>query len=93
MFPLSIDFQKAFDCMEHQYLQRALQKQGIEEKLMDMYKNSKACVKIDGVGKGFTVERGARQGNPLSLNLFNYVLEDIFREMDWEGRGIRIDGE
>ncbi len=34
-----------------------------------------------------------RHGDPLSPNLFNCVLEDIFREIDSEGRGIKIDGE
>ena len=31
-----------------------------------------------------------RQGDPLSPNLLNYVLEEIFRKMDWEEKGRRV---
>ncbi len=44
-------------------------------------------------GEEFKIKKGVRQGDPLSTNLFNSVPEDIFRNMDWEGEGIRVDGE
>ncbi len=34
-----------------------------------------------------------KQGDPLSPNLFNSILEDIFQKIEWEERGIRIDEE
>ncbi len=30
---------------------------------------------------------------PPSPNLFNAILEEIFRKLEWEGRVLRIDGE
>ncbi len=48
---------------------------------------------MDKKGEEFKIEKGIRQGEPLSPNLFNSVLENIFRNMDWEGKGIRVDGE
>jgi len=43
----------------------------------------------------FEIGRRVRQGDPLSPNLFNCVLEEIVRKMDWEkkGIGIKIDGK
>ncbi len=34
-----------------------------------------------------------RQGDPLSANLFNCILEKIFRGLNWEGKGLKINGE
>ena len=33
-----------------------------------------------------------KQGDPLSSTLFNCLLEEIFRNLEWEGKGIRING-
>ncbi len=48
---------------------------------------------MDKSGEELKIEKGVRQGYPLSSNLFNSVQENIFRNMDWEGKGIRVDGE
>ncbi len=48
---------------------------------------------MDKIGEEFKIEKGVRQRDPISPNLFNSVLEDILRKMDWEGKGIRVDGE
>ncbi len=34
-----------------------------------------------------------RQGDPLSPNLFNCFIEEVFRNLNWENKGIRIDGK
>ena len=34
-----------------------------------------------------------RQGDPLSYILFNAVLEEIFRRVNWENKGLKIDGK
>ncbi len=34
-----------------------------------------------------------KQGDPLSANLFNSVLEEIFRKLDWEEKGVKINGQ
>ena len=41
----------------------------------------------------FPTRRGVRQGNTLSPSMFNAGLEQMFKELDWEERGININGE
>ncbi len=48
---------------------------------------------MDRRGREFKIERGVRQEDPLSPNLFNCLLEQIFRKLDWAKKGIKIDGE
>ncbi|CAH2085381.1 unnamed protein product [Euphydryas editha] len=39
------------------------------------------------------VQRGVRQGDVISPKLFTAALEDVFKLMEWKGRGININGE
>lgn len=41
----------------------------------------------------FVFKRGIKQGDPLSSNLFNAVLEEVFRDLEWEEVGIRVNGK
>ena len=42
------------------------------------------------MGGKFAIEKGVRQGDPFSPNLFNRVLEEIFRNLNWENKGLAI---
>lgn len=92
-----IDFRKAFDSVHQAYLWRVLEKQGLNsneiEMIRKLYEESKAYIKTDKTGPTFKVERGVKQGDPLSSNLFNAALEEIFRNLNWEKQGIRIQGQ
>ena len=44
----------------------------------NQYEKAKAYVKTEVKGQRFELRKGVRQGDPLSLNLFNYVPEEIF---------------
>lgn len=94
-----VDFNKAFDSVKHSRLWEALVNQGVPEKWIEIirkiYSKAKAYVKTDIKGQVFEIGRGVRQGDPMSPNLFNSILEEIFREMNWEekGYGIKIDGK
>ena len=92
-----IDYAKASDSIKHSSVISAMRKQGVESKyiriVIEMYKNLKARVKTDKVGTSFSIKRGVKQGDPLSSLLFNCVLEDIFRDMDWNKKGINMNGE
>ncbi|GBP30708.1 hypothetical protein EVAR_75932_1 [Eumeta japonica] len=54
--------------------------------------NKKASIQLETLGKDFPIKRGVRQGDPLSPKLFSAVLENIFRNLNWEGFGLNING-
>ena len=81
-----IDFEKAFDSIEHDAIWAALQRQGVSdgyiEVLQRMYKGQTSQVSVDAMlSRSFEIQRGTKQGDPLSTLLFNAVLEDAFREV------------
>ena len=39
------------------------------------------------------IKRGVRQGDTISPKLFTASLESIFRRLNWENKGVKIDGE
>ena len=77
---ISIDAEKAFDKIQHQFMIKILQKAGIEGTYLNIIKAiyNKPTVNIILSGekvKAFPLKSGTRQGCPLSLLLFNIVLE------------------
>lgn len=92
-----IDYSKAFDSISHKALWAALESQGIQHGyitlLQNIYNNSKARIKMDRLGKEFNIEKGVRQGDPISPNLFTAILERIFSKLNWDNLGININGE
>ena len=61
--------------------------------IQEMYTNVKARVVTDVKGRYFNIEKGVKQGDPLSPILFNTALEEVFRKLDWENKGISINGK
>ena len=93
-----MDYEKAFDSVEHEDILNALEKHQIPtvyiEKLASMYRNGTAQVKVDNnMSKPFDIRRGVRQGDTLSPNMFNSGLEQVFRRLNWQDKGININGE
>ena len=39
------------------------------------------------------IKGGERQGDTISPKLFTATLESIFRRLNWENKGVEIDGE
>ncbi|GBP84805.1 Retrovirus-related Pol polyprotein from type-1 retrotransposable element R2 [Eumeta japonica] len=91
-----IDYSKAFDYLQHAKIWEALLEQGIEHKyirlIRNIYSRSTAIIQLEKKSTPFRVEKGVRQGDPLSPKLFSAVLESVFRRLNWEHLGINIDG-
>ena len=89
-----IDYEKAFDSIEHFAIFNALRRIGANEiytKIIEnIYKNASARVHLDNhVSEPFPIERGVRQGDPISPKLFTAAIEEVFKEADLK-EGIKI---
>ncbi|KAL0849608.1 hypothetical protein ABMA28_013867 [Loxostege sticticalis] len=91
-----IDYAKAFDSLKHESVWRSLREQGIQNSYVNIIKNiyseSKARIRLESIGETFPIEKGVRQGDPLSPKLFTAVLEQLFRKLDWGHLGLNING-
>ena len=95
-----IDYDKAFDCVDHHKLWEILQEMGIPNHLTcllrNLYTGQEATV---GTGHGTTdwlqIGKGVRQGCILSPCLFNLYAEYIMKDarLDEVQAGIKIAGE
>ena len=72
---LAIDFEKAFDCLEWDYIMECLNTYGFgpnfKEWFITYYTDLSSCVMNNGFSTGyFKIDRGVRQGDPLSHYLY-----------------------
>ena len=74
------DFEKAFDLVEHSFIISTLKAFGFGPDFIHwvktFFKNVESCVMNNGRSTGyFPLERGSRQGDPISAYLFILSLE------------------
>lgn len=55
--------------------------------------NLKARVLTGKEGEYFDIKKGVRQRDPVSLLLFNCILEEVFKELEWNNKGLNINGQ
>ena len=94
----SADFEKAFDSIDHCFLFSVLESFGFGPELLQgvrtLFKNAESCVLNNRHSTGyFPLERGTRQGDPLSAYLFILALEIMFIQIrnNDQIKGLKID--
>ena len=90
VYIIFLDYEKAFDRVNHNKLMECLQRCGIDGKdyniIQNIYWEQKAKVRVgDLQSEKIEIKRGVRQGCIMSPTLFNRYTEDIFRDAKEEG--------
>ena len=92
-----VDYEKAFDSVEHLGIISAIRNHGVSEAyielLTNVYNNGYAEIRLDRVSPRFPIRRGVRQGYTISPKLFNAGLEEVFRRLQWDEVGLKVNGE
>ena len=84
-FLLFIDLTKAYDTVPHEALFAKMEQLGIRGRMLSfvraLYASSEVCLRIPGYeAPAFLLERGLRQGCPISPILFDIFINDIYGE-------------
>lgn len=93
-----VDYAKAFDSIELWAIINAMYNARIDSRYRNLlryiYENATIKVKIDDEleTQKIPIQRGVRQGDPISPKLFTLALEDVFKQVNWENKGLNIDG-
>ena len=95
---VAIDFEKAYDLVQREFLWKVMEKMGFNLKFVNMIKSLyKACrIKVN-LGKNKIIEvegtNSIRQGCPLSMHLFIIFLEPLIKTIDLKIAGFKHGGK
>ena len=63
------------------------------EILKYIYTDSSVTVHLHKESEKIRIKRGVRQGDTISPKMFTATLESVFRRLNWENKGVKIDGK
>ncbi|KAL6723479.1 hypothetical protein Aduo_018478 [Ancylostoma duodenale] len=91
-----VDYEKAFDNVETNAILSALVDQGVDASyvrtLADCYNGCSTTIQLFQRPLIIPIAKGVRQGDTVSPKLFTAALQWAMRSLDWEEKGIRVDG-
>ena len=96
MWTATVDFTKAFDSISHKSIWEALKSCGVDHEyvslLRKIYRDQKASVQTDEESNIFDIQKGSKQGDPLSGLLFNTVLQYSLKDetQRWQKKQERV---
>ena len=92
-----VDYEELFDSISSLAVIVALRNSNIDSKythlIRNIYKEATAKLKWHKMSDAFSNRKGIRQGDRISHKLFNAVFQEIFKKLNWDEKGIRIDRE
>ncbi|KAM7281199.1 hypothetical protein ISCGN_006048 [Ixodes scapularis] len=95
LFLAFLDLDKAYDAVPHQRLWDKMEKSGLEEESVELlksfYRGCEASYTLENYkSKPVPISIGLRQGCPLSPTLFNVYINDLLKQLEEEGAGLRL---
>ena len=93
MWTATVDFMKAFDSISHNSIWEALLSCNVDHGyvclMKNIYKDQKASVQTDDESEIFDIQKGSKQGDPMSSLLFNTVLQYALKNViqRWQKKG------
>ena len=90
MWTATVDFTKAFDSISHKSIWEALTSCNVDHEdvslLRKIYRDQKASVQTDEESNIFDIQKGSKQGDPMSSLLFNTVLQYSLKDEIQRGK-------